>query len=91
MKESLNEFKVKKQKQAEKELKMRKEFGEKKKFKKSAKLKVKKELAANGPSLNDSWEVIKVPTKPALNNGKKIAIFNKKDYSIGVFICFYFL
>ena len=79
MKESLNEFKVKKQKQVEKELKMIKKFDEKQKFKKSKKLKVKKELAANGPSLNDSWEIIKVPTKTALNNGKKVAIFNKKD------------
>ena len=68
MKESLNEFKVKKQKQVEKELKMIKKFDEKKKFKKSAKLKVKKELRANDPSLNDSWEIIKVPTTTALSN-----------------------
>ena len=79
MKESLNEFRVKKQKQAKKELKMRKEFDEKKKFKKSAKLKMNKELVANDPSINDSWEVIEVPTTTALNNGKKVAIFDKKD------------
>ena len=79
MKESLNEFKVKKQKQVEKELKMIKKFDEKKKFKKNKKLKVKKELVANNSSLNDSWEIIKAPTTTALDNGKKVAIFNKKD------------